>query len=338
MPKPKFSKLDIVREYCRRFPQSSHLALARKIRKENKGLYANLKAAETAVRRARGKQGANSRSMCHPHGLYESAARSDRDGHLLPEGKVQMPDWEILRYDAAGWWLVISDIHIPWHNRQAVEMFADEARRRKVVGILLNGDIVDCHECSDHERDPRVRVFAEEIRIVREFLSQLRRQFPKARIVWKLGNHEERYQKYMMRHAPELLDLDDFKWESICRTADSRVEVVADCQPIRLGQLATIHGHEYRFAISNPVSASRGLFLRGGVSALCGHFHRTSQFSKRDLLDHVVSVWSAGCLCDLRPRWLPINDWNHGGAFVRVGAGGEYELDNYRIIDGAMYR
>lgn len=332
----KFAGIDVAREYLRRFPKSGHSAVARKLFNETNGLFPSLNAALVCVRRARGKQGERVRKKTIPE-LFETEKRSMAglwDG--LPPGRKQLPDFRIHEYNTPGWWLVMGDLHIPWHDLECISALIDEAKRRKVVGILLNGDICDCHECSDHERDPRVRVFKEEIETVRAFLESLRRDFPKSEIVWKLGNHEERYQRFMLRKAPELLDLDDFQWNSICRTEEHGITVIGDCQPVMLGALATIHGHEYRFAISNPVSASRGLFLRGGVTALCNHYHRTSQFSKTDLLRHLVSTWSIGCGCDLTPRWLPNNDWNLGGAFVHIDEERAFEIDNLRYYKGKL--
>lgn len=333
----KFGKIDITREYCERFPKSGHSALGRKIFSETNGLFPTLDAAIQSVRVVRGKKGANMRTRAVRKDLYETDKRSCSPlWNGLPEGRKQLPDFKIWQFNTPGWWLVMGDLHIPWHDLECISALIDEAKRRKVVGILLNGDICDCHDISEHEKDPRVRVFKDEIETVRAFLASLRSDFPEAEIVWKLGNHEDRFLRFMLRHAPQLLGVDCFEWTSICKTEEQNVTVIGDCQPIMLGALATIHGHEYRFAISNPVSASRGLFLRAGVTALCNHYHRTSQFSKSDLLKHLVSTWSVGCACDLTPRWLPNNDWNHGGAFVHIDDEQAFEIDNLRYYKGKL--
>jgi len=330
-----FQPIDCARDYVRRFPKAGHSSLARKIMADQPSVFPNVDAARQAVRRARGKHGNGHRQVIASKELFESEPRPFTG---LPPGKKQLPDWKHFEYDAPGWWLVISDLHIPFHDDAAINAAFKEAKRRNVVGILINGDLLDFYDLGVHEKDPRQRHFREEIEIVRDFLEWLREQFPKANVVWKIGNHEERYQRFMFRKAPELLDLDDFQLESFCRCDDHGVEVIKHCQGVALGKLLLIHGHEYQFAISNPVSAARGLFLRAGVSSLCGHFHRTSQFSKRDLTGHLVSTWSAGCLCDLRPLWLPINDWNLGCCFVEVMKAGAYGVENLRYVDGRLYQ
>ena len=46
--------------------------------------------------------------------------------------------------------------------------------------------------------------------------------------------------------------------------------------------------------------------------------------------------FSTGCLCDLRPAYAVLNKWNHGAALVDVHAGGEFDVQNFRIADGKV--
>lgn len=50
--------------------------------------------------------------------------------------------------DTPGAWGQISDIHCPYHDRETLKLFVREARRRRAVGVLLNGDTLDCHEAT----------------------------------------------------------------------------------------------------------------------------------------------------------------------------------------------
>ena len=108
-------------------------------------------------------------------------------------------------------------------------------------------------------------------------------------------------------------------------------------RPLAVGKLYLIHGHEYKFSISNPVNPARGLFLRAKTLAATSHFHQTSQHSERDLTGKVVSTWSIGCACNLRPSYSPINNWNHGFAICDLQADGSFVLANLRVIDGRVY-
>ncbi len=168
-------------------------------------------------------------------------------------------------------------------------------------------------------------------------LQHMRNTFPSAEMVYKLGNHEERYESYMQVKAPEKLKVEEFRIENLLHLDDLNIAIVKDCRPIRLGKLNILHGHEYKFAIQNPVSPARGLFLRAGANTLCGHFHKSSQHSKGDLEGKIVSTWSVGSLCQMHPRFAPINDWNHGFALVNVDKSGAFQISNMRIFNGKVY-
>lgn len=233
--------------------------------------------------------------------------------------------------------LVLSDVHIPYHDNTALDIAIRAGKKFAPDCILLNGDTADFYSVSDWERDPRKRSLKDEIPAVRNLLCYLRAQFPKARIVWKDGNHEERWWRYLKVKAPELFGMPEFSLNALLWMEQLRVEYVGEMRPLRFGKLFILHGHEYRFPIANPVNPARGLFQRAKTLAACGHFHQSSQHSERDLSEKVVSTWSLGCLCDLHPGYRPINNWNHGFGLLQIDKGGVFELENKRIIEGKVY-
>jgi hypothetical protein len=170
-------------------------------------------------------------------------------------------------------------------------------------------------------------------------LACVRDSFPRARIIYRLGNHEERYISWMLVKAPELLDIEEFNFENLLGLKKFRMELVGDKRPILLGKLWTLHGHEFRRTISAPVNPARGLYLRCGETALQAHLHRSSHHGERQPLSGlVVSCWSTGCLCQLAADYDPLNKWNHGAAVVDVEKDGAFEVDNGRILNGRWYR
>ncbi len=79
----------------------------------------------------------------------------------------------------------------------------------------LNGDIIDFYAISRFEKDPRKRNFGHEVLMTRQFLHTLRKLFPNAAIYYKCGNHDVRYDHYIMRNAPDLLGMNEFSFESL---------------------------------------------------------------------------------------------------------------------------
>jgi predicted phosphodiesterase len=233
--------------------------------------------------------------------------------------------------------LVLADIHLPYHDRDALLLALKYGLDRKADTILLNGDTADFFAVSHWERDPRKRDLPGEIAAVRTFLEALREGFPKARIIFKLGNHEERWERYLFAKAPEVVGLDIFELGKILEFDDLGIEEVRDMRPIRLGKLNVIHGHEYRFALSNPVNPARGFYLRAKTHVLGAHLHQSSQHTEKSLEGLVIGTWSTGCLCGLHPDYRPLNNWSHGFAFVEVVKDGGFHVANPRIIGGNIY-
>ena len=210
-------------------------------------------------------------------------------------------------------------------------------RKKKVSCILINGDLIDFATISRHEKDWRHRTIDEEFDAVKQFLKGLRKAFPKARIIFKEGNHDERWEKYLYVKAPEIFDCKDFQLEVILRCGELGIEVVKEKRKINIGRLTVLHGHE--MPGGGGVNPARSTFLKTLENTLIGHVHKTSQHTESTLNDHIISSQSTGCLCHLKPLWLPINKWNQGFAYVELDIKtGEYQLENIKIIKGKIYK
>jgi len=232
--------------------------------------------------------------------------------------------------------LILSDVHIPYADNEAINTLVRYVRNQKFSHVLLNGDIADFYGISRWETNPLLRDFPGEVSATRTFLEFIRRLFPKASIIYKLGNHEERYESFLRRQAPEFCGLETFDLESLLCLKKSQIRCLRNV-PIKLGRmLNVVHGHEYRFQISNPVNPARGLFLRAKSHIIGGHFHQSSQHSERTIDGKVIAAWSVGCLCDLHPEYRPLNNWNHGFSVVDVTESGGFQVHNYTIIDGKV--
>lgn len=252
-------------------------------------------------------------------------------------GDVQLPNWGPLQLNGPLRTLVLPDLHIPFHEKSALMLSVRSGRQASVDTVLVNGDCADYYDLSKFCKDPRARRWPDEIKMQRDFFVWLRCVFPKARILYKLGNHDERYETFLMQRAPELIGLDVLDIGNLLRLREVGVELVRDKKPIRLGNLNVIHGHEYRFAISNPVNAARGLFLRTKAYALCSHFHQSSYHSENNIEGSTIATWSTGCLCDLHPAYMPINNWSHGFAIVEVDKANKFHVRNRVIRGGEVY-
>ena len=315
-------------ELVSKFPNTSKRELAKLLYAEFPQGFNSLDTARCMIRRRLGALGKEKRK----HLNIEKPIQRERAKPMkIPEPKEHWDEeWEPYQLRARRV-LVLSDIHLPYHDKRALELALSTGKEHKVDAVLFNGDLMDFYAVSRWQKDPRRRDFAAEIEMGREFLAEVRREFSGCQIVWKLGNHEERWEAFMYQKAPEIVGVEDFEIQSFMRCKQHKVRVVRDMRPVRINRLNILHGHEYRFSITNPVNPARGIYLRAKTSAMVGHLHQTSEHTESNLNGKIETCWSMGCLCNLRPSYSPLNKWNHGFAIVDTTGEDDYSVLNHRI-------
>ena len=85
--------------------------------------------------------------------------------------------------------LLISDLHIPYHDIDAITVALNYGKEHKVNTIFINGDLIDNAQVSRFEKDMKKRSVKQEFDATKQFLVSLRKAFPDASIYWLKGNH-----------------------------------------------------------------------------------------------------------------------------------------------------
>ena len=324
----------VVREYLERFKKIPSLTLAKKIYAENSTIFKDIEQARGLIRTYRGQRGKALRaSMANTKYFKEAGSLNPFE---LPESDA--PPWNPVhipeRYNNG---LVFSDAHFPYHDMTAINSMLEYAvGHKKINFIVINGDGLDCYQLSKFNKSLLNRSFSDELWVWIEFLNILQVTFPGAKIYWKLGNHEERWENYLRVKAPELLDMEENKFENIIKIRGVEGVEVIEKQIFYTGRLPWLHGHEMQGGATSPVNPARGLFLKTLSSAVVGHHHRSSAHSELDVNEKLMSWWSIGCLCALHPEYALINKWNHGFCFIQT-EGKEFEMTNMKIYKGKIY-
>jgi predicted phosphodiesterase len=314
----------VVEEYLAAHPTLPSRQLARIMYKEHSLLWSGYNAAYCAIRVRRGALGKKHREH---RGLTEPTTPMRQ----IPASVTR--EFKPFIMDGVEKVAIFSDIHVPYHTPEAIECAVKRALKEDVDGIILNGDTIDCHKLSAFIPDPRARNFKQERDTTNELLAYFREQFPGARIVWRDGNHEDRYGNYMKTKAPEVFALDEFSFENLFAFDEHDIEYVTDKRIIMVGGLAVMHGHEFFKGFAPPVNPARGAYLKAKQSCMVGHHHRTSEHTETALDGSITTTWSVGCLSDLHPTYSPYNSYNHGAAIVHLD-GDEFHVHNYRIVNG----
>ena len=322
----------VVREYLIKFPNTPNLTLAKKIYKDHPKLFKGVENVRSMIRDKTGNSGAKNRVCARDKSLH-TEPKPKNPFNIPPSYSNDFSPYIISQSKT----LIISDTHFPYQDNKAIELALQYGLDKNVTCILINGDLVDFATISRHEKDFRARDVGEEFESVRIFLKTLRDNFPNAKIVYKMGNHCERWEKWLYVKAPELFNDPEFQLEHRFRLAELGIEIVKDKRPIKIGKLTILHGHELAGG-SGGVNPARATFLKTLDSVLVGHYHKTSQHTETTMGGEVISVNSVGCLCGLNPLYMPINKHNLGFAYCELSIKtGEYNLENLKIIKGKIY-
>jgi predicted phosphodiesterase len=332
MARPKSEARKIAAEICSKFPDAPSHSLASKLFAEYPEAFDSAEHARNYVRTVRGKIGKYSKQSSADKELMDTKTRPSNP-YALPKSYSKKRRHVELKGNK---FLILSDIHLPYQDNEALECAISEGLKQGCDSIILNGDALDCHMISDFVKDPRKRKFKDELYSIRQFLASLRHTFPNANIYYKEGNHEERYWRYMRIKAPELFDIDAFDFPTLTHCDKHDVKWIDGKSKLNIGKLSIFHGHEFGKQFLPSVNVARGLFMKTKVSALCGHHHQTAEHNERDANGKFITCWGVGCLSELSPDYNPYSKYNHGFAIVDKGTNGAFSVHNYRIHEGRI--
>lgn len=305
------------------FPEVPTRTLAKRVYSQHKKFFKDIEQVRSALRRRRGNSG--------------MASTKDKK-HIRENGKAgwtpklppsQAKEW--LPYVIAGPERIalINDLHIPYHNNKVLEQWLKDAQEYEPSIILINGDLLDFYRLSRFDKDPNNRDTAYEIDAVHDFLDWLQHYFA-ADIIFKEGNHDERWRRYLFNHAPEIAKFKQLELGEILELEERKIQYVADKRIIMAGDLPILHGHEFQG--SSAINPARSMANKLTNSALQGHCHRSSEYLERNVLGHWIKCYSVGCMCELTPEYSRINRWNNGYAFIDIHEDGSFEIQNV-VID-----
>jgi len=327
------NKGQIVKNYIKKFINTPSTSIAKKIYAENSDLFKDAEEARTMIRYYRGVRGKVSRKSKLNKDIHITPGKFE-NFYNLPKSDATKPKRFILPAKNNNI-LVLSDLHIPYHDVQAISQAIKYGQENKINTIIINGDLIDFFMISRFTNVERKRSVGDELEITREFLTVLNNAFPKVPIYFLLGNHDTRLEKYLAVKAPELLDVEEFQLETLLHSKEHNMQVFNTTTILKAGKLDIIHGDLLLRGMFAPVNPARGAFLKAKASVLVAHTHKVSTHSEVTINGKVITCYSSGCLCELNPSYSPYtNNYSHGFAHVQVGSNGHYKVKNLQLIAG----
>lgn len=326
------TKGEIVKAALKQFPTASTRALARIVYNDNKELF-TLEKARDLIMYYRGAKGKRLNKSLADKSFVRKKTNDDPFEFIPKSYAMRRDTWHLPTSikNVAVW----GDLHIPYHESDAVKAAIKLAKEDKVDAIFLNGDVLDFFGLSFHEKNPKNRPrISEELESARQFLKGLRKHFPNIPIYWIDGNHEYRLERYLAVKAPELLDTSEFQIASLLRMAEYGITYLGFRTKCYFGKLLVEHGD--RLKGTGGVNPARTARLKYKRSVLVNHFHKLSVDSGKQYDGDVMTCWSNGCLCELEPEYMEVNEHVHGVCHVQMD-GDNYRVRQYQIIDGKVF-
>lgn len=324
-------KGDLTLEYIRKFPNTETKQLAKMLVSNYPEAFSSVDNARNMIRYYRGATG-----KCNRKKAKIEAPMTPPQPALPPS---DAPEWlPHTLPNREGRYLIFADTHIPYHNPRAIETMVAFAKELEVTDILILGDFIDCYQLSRFEKSPVLRNFKSEVDTAKQVLDYLSSELDPQTITYKLGNHEERLEHYIYRHAPALFGVEGLTWGALIDAEARNITLIKDKRPVTCGRLFMIHGHEYSKNMLSPVNPARGVFLRLHECAIVAHSHVPSNHAEPTAADRIISCWSIGCTCDLHPLYQPMSRWTLGFGLLDVTKDDSpmWEFSNYKILKGRV--
>jgi len=305
------------------------IAIAREIKKKYK-LKQPVDIIRTALRTITGTCGKNKGVILPGHeGL-------SFDGLPIPDSFLDNEVWNLPSYCERV--LIIPDLHLPYHDLEKLKLMFTFMNGR-FDSILLLGDNLDCYSMSKFTKDPRYKKFNEEKKIWFEFVAWLKFQFPKVKLIFKVGNHEERIQSRLLQNAPEFSEITDsvgtriFDFESIMQFKENNIEYVSGRRLMKLGKMNAMHGQETSVAVG--VNPARNLYLKAQDHFIKGHSHISSSYISR----HGIECYTLGMMGNMKVCYDSMPNWTNGFGFIEVDhKTGNFNFENYMFKNERIIR
>lgn len=206
---------------------------------------------------------------------------------------------------------VLSDIHLGIHDKTAIIGALTYLKKEKIENIILNGDILDSTAISKHPKNSQTPKYLFEIELAKTFLTSVQSDFPNAKIYFKVGNHEDRLQKYIMENAEQLDGLVNLS--SLLEFEKRNIQFVESLQFTIVNNVHVFHGHEIRVS---GLNAAKKLFDRTVHTSVMGHVHKIGHFVKKGTDEIYRDTFTTGCLCKLKQGYIFHSDSQHGMAII----------------------
>ena len=203
-----------------------------------------------------------------PKSSVSDYLRKEVKGYVKPSEVVKKPSNKVKRFNQSvkiehdnSRILLISDLHIPYHHKDAIAFLAHLKKKYKPTRVICLGDELDKHALSYHDSDPDLRSAGDELQESLPIIAELYKMFPvmdiiesnHGSLVWRKAKTHGIPRHYIKSYNDVLGVGDGWTWYP---------DLVVDLPD---GSLCYIHHGKS----NNVVRLSQQM----GMSAVQGHYH-----------------------------------------------------------------
>jgi predicted phosphodiesterase len=233
---------------------------------------------------------------------------------------------------------LFADIHVPVFCREALTIAIKRLKESKPDYVILDGDFFEFGQISKYlQSDSRYPDLGMEIESGKILLQIIRNAAPNSKIIFKLGNHDERLERYIMEGKPQAATLKHVKLSEQLEFDKLGITEVR-LAPVMIGKLALYHGHEM-FGAESSKNPAESFLMKMPQDLAIGHVHRYSYAYRYKSALHdpegmrvKIRAFTVPCLRTLNPSWNILADayrnggWQNGFAEVETDGTGDYKM------------
>ena len=325
----------IARKYRKQYGEAYPTkTLARILHKDHPLVFTSVENARGILKSIEGKSGEKSLRKLKDKSLVITEERT-RTPWVFEEPDSE--DLEPYRLPLAfNNFILAADFHIPNHRMPPIDAMMRYAKDNNIRQFFLNGDLLDNTPFSRWvHKPPSGEDVKRWFNMAESFLREIKKHFDE--VYWLTGNHDFWYERWLMQHAPILFGDPYFKLEARLHLNDIGVKYIEQDYLVKAGHLNIIHGHILFRGGGGYANAARMLYMKAKANIIASHVHVESSHTEPDLNDKIITTFTTGCMCSLRPEYQPYGGKAcHGFAHITTQKNGDFNVKNFRIYKGQI--
>jgi hypothetical protein len=189
--------------------------------------------------------------------------------------------------------IISCDYHIPFYDDKSLSELLSFTQKNIPNKFIIAGDFCDLYSISKYDSAPtRADELEYELTIAREILQKIRAISSSMGIIFIVGNHEQRLEKFLSRGKNKALyNLACLKLENLLNFSKYNITKVENIYRLNENFIIT-HGSKCGLNAAQSEALS---YMTNGAS---GHTHRELTF-KRKFLDKTIEWHSIPCMCNI---------------------------------------